>query len=178
MDKQTVSQNRPDFFYSEMLLRQHPWLKNQLEEEEYPIAVSYRKPEKLFGFSLLLIGCVIMLDPVFHVNSFGGIFPVLLLVLLGAAIIYIGAWSLFFSKRSYVLVTSERLIWQKINLLGQPGKRISIPRTEIQRARFLKSTVMFRINRSDGDISISTNDGKTIVIPSVLEAENILGALR
>ena len=45
MIKKRDSQNRPEQYYSEMLLRQYPWLKDKLKNEEYPIAFSHRKPE-------------------------------------------------------------------------------------------------------------------------------------
>ena len=161
-----------------MLLRQHPWIGGLLREEEYPVAISYRKPENLFGGSLLFVGCFVFLDTLLHLRAFGGIFPALALLLAGIAAAYGGVWAIFFAKRSYVLVTSERLVYQKINLFGQPGRQISLPRSEIQRVRFLKSTVMYRISRSDGGISVATKNGTTLLIPSVRDAETILGALR
>lgn len=178
MEKKTTPQSRPERYYSEMLLRQNPWLKDLLEGEEYPVALSYRKPEKLFGITLLFIGCCVALDTLLHLKAFGGVFPGFLLTLAGAVMIYGGVWTLFLAKRSYILVTSERVVYQKINLLGQPDKVISIPRSEIKRVKFLKSTVMYRITRSDGGISIAMKGGKTIFISSVRDAETILGALR
>lgn len=177
VENQITPQGRPGRNYSEMLLRQHPWLKDQLSGAEYPVAISYRKPETLFGAALVFIGCFVVLDTLFHLDAFGGVLQGLLLVLAGTVTIYSGVWALFFVKRSYVLVTSERMVYQKINLLGQPGKAICVPRSQIQRARFLKSTVMYRVKRNDGGISIVLKNGKTILISSVRDAESILGAL-
>lgn len=163
-------------YYSQMLLRQHPWLRERMEGGEYPTAISYRKPETLSGAALLFIGGFAVVDTLG--NAFGGLWQSLLVILLGAGAIYGGVWTLWFAKRSYVLVTSQRVVYQKVDPLGRPGKVICIPREEIQRARFLKSTVMYRVGRSDGGISISLTNGKTILIPSLRDAENILGALR
>lgn len=178
VENNMTPQNESQLYYSQMLLRQHPWLKGQLKGTEYPVAISYRKPENLFGTALVFIGGFTAVDALLHVEAFGGIWPVLALILAGILMVYGGAWVLCFAKRSYVLVTSERIVYQKTDLLGRPGKVISVPRSEIQGARFLKSTVMFRAARNDGGISIAMKDGKTILISSLKEAENILGALR
>lgn len=161
-----------------MLLRQYPWLKNQMADAEYPISLSFRKPELLFGSAVLFVGCFILLDTLLHLKFFGGLFPGLLLILIGSAMIYAGVWALCFVKKGYVFVTSQRIAYQKVDLLGRPGKILTLPRSEIQSARFLKGTVMYFIKRSDGDISITTKSGKTILISGVRDAENILGALR
>lgn len=178
METTSAPQEDSGLYYSKMLLRQNPWLEELLKEGEAPVAISYRKPENLFGGSLLFIGCFVFLDTLLHLSAFGGAFPALALLLAGIAAAYVGVWAILFAKRSYVLVTSERLVYQKINLLGRPGRQISLPRSEIQRVRFLKSTVMYRINRSDGGISVAAKDGSTLLIPSVRDAETILGALR
>ena len=71
MIKKRDSQNRPEQYYSEMLLRQYPWLKDKLKNEEYPIAFSHRKPETLLGLSLVFIGLFVVFDTLFHTASFG-----------------------------------------------------------------------------------------------------------
>ena len=76
------------------------------------------------------------------------------------------------------MVTSERVLHQKTNWIGQPGKEVSISRNEIRRVRFLKSTVMYRVGRSDGGIALEMKNGRTVFISSVLHGENIFDALR
>lgn len=97
---------------------------------------------------------------------------------IGAALFYGGLWAICFAKRSYILVTSERVLHQKTNWIGQPGKEVSISRNEIRRVRFLKSTVMYRVGRSDGGIALEMKNGRTVFISSVLHGENIFDALR
>lgn len=176
MEEKRESQDKR--YYSEMLLRQHPWLKDALEEEEYPIAFSYRKPENLLGLSLIFIGSFAVIDTLVHLTALDSIGVGILIILAGAALLYGGFWAIYFAKRSYVLVTAERVLYQKINLIGRPGKTVSIPRSEIKRARFLKSTVMYLAKRGDGGISILMKNGKTVFISSVVSGENILGALQ
>ena len=178
MIKKRDSQNRPEQYYSEMLLRQYPWLKDKLKNEEYPIAFSHRKPETLLGLSLVFIGLFVVFDTLFHTASFGNALFVILSVFIGAALFYGGLWAICFAKRSYILVTSERVLHQKTNWIGQPGKEVSISRNEIRRVRFLKSTVMYRVGRSDGGIAIEMKNGRTVFISSVLHGENIFDALR
>lgn len=178
MNEKHTSLYQAERYYSDMLLRQYPWLKNQMADAEYPVSLSFRKPELLFGSSALFVGCFILLDTLLHMKAFGGLFPGLLLILIGSAMIYAGVWAIFFVKKGYVFVTSQRIEYQKVDLLGRPGKTLILPRSEIQSARFLKGTVMYFIKRCDGDISITTKSGKTILIPGVRDAENILGALR
>ncbi len=178
MDAKFPTQHEPELSYSKMLLRQNPWLKTILQKEETPIALSFRAPEWLFGCCLIFIGSFTILDILLHPRAFGNILLTLLLILLGAAVNYSGLWTILFSKRSYVLVTSQRIVYQKVNLLGRQGKQLSILRGDIQRVRFLKSTVMYRIRRSDGGIAILLKNGKTVFISNLRDAENILGAMR
>ena len=151
MIKKRDSQNRPEQYYSEMLLRQYPWLKDKLKNEEYPITFSHRKPETLLGLSLVFIGLFVVFDTLFHMASFGN--------------------ALF-------VILSVRVLHQKTNWIGQPGKEVSISRNEIRRVRFLKSTVMYRVGRSDGGIALEMKNGRTVFISSVLHGENIFDALR
>ena len=161
-----------------MLLRQYPWLKDKLKNEEYPIAFSHRKPETLLGLSLVFIGLFVIVDTLFHTASFGNALLVILSVFIGAALFYGGLWAICFAKRSYILVTSERVLHQKTNWIGRSGKEVSISRNEIRRVRFLKSTVMYRVGRSDGGIALEMKNGRTVFISSVLHGENIFEALR
>ena len=165
-------------YYSQMLLRQHPWLSSILKESELPVALSYRKPEKPLGFALLFIGCFVVLEALLHPVAFGGMFPRLILIFIGAIMIYTAFWALHLVTRSYVLVTTERLIYQKASFLRKPGKMIILPRYDIQQVRFLKGTVMYYAKRSDGDILVITRNRKSILISGVRDAENILESLR
>lgn len=178
MVEKNEPQSSSEHYYSEMLLRQNPWLKDKLEGEEYPIAFSYGKPENPLGLSLIFIGSFVVIDMLLHLPAPGSVWFAIPAIFAGAALIYGGFWTIHFAKRAYILVTSKRVVYQKINLAGRPGRTISIPRSEIKRVRFLKSTVMYRVKRGDGGISISTKNGKTIFISSVLNGENVLGALR
>lgn len=173
-----TSQTGTGRYYSGMLLRQHPWLKERLQGEEYPVAFSYRKPELAAGISLAFIGGFAILDALFHLPAFGIAWIGLLVMAGGAALLYGGVWALCFAGRAYLLVTSERVVYQKVDLLGRPGRQISIPRGEIRRVRFLKSTVMYRMGRSDGGIAMLLKNGRTVSVSNVRDAENIFGALR
>ena len=176
--ERSAPQKGPEHYYSQMLLRQYPWLREKLRNGEFPLALSYKKPETLLGFSLVFIGSFLVLDTLFHLTAFGGVLPGLVALLTGAALLYGGLWALCFAKRSYLLVTSERVLYQKIDLLGRPGKTVVLPRSEIKRARFLKSTVLYRAGRGDGAISLEMKNGTSVFIASVRQGENILGALR
>lgn len=178
MEEKKGPQSRAERYHSEMLLRQFPFLKDHLKNEEYPLAFSYRKPENLFGLSLVFIGLFTGSDALLHLSSFGSVFFGMLVLLAGAALLYGGFWAIFFAKRSYVLVTSKRVVYQKTDLAGRPGEVVSLPRSEIKRVRFLKSTVMYRAGRGDGGVSLETKSGKTLLLPSMLQGENIFGALR
>lgn len=163
-------------FYAEMLLRQHPWLKEHLTEQELPLAFSYRKPETLTGISLLFIGAVGTVDTLLHFTGLGGILPGVLLLLACAVSGYAGIWFLRFARRSYVLVTSEKVVYRKTDFLGRPGKTVLIPRSRIKRVRLLKSTVMYRGAQGDGVISITMENGKTAALPRLTDGEAVLGA--
>lgn len=131
-----------------------------------------------WGFLLCLSDLFVVFDTLFHTASFGNALFVILSVFIGAALFYGGLWAICFAKRSYILVTSERVLHQKTNWIGQPGKEVSISRNEIRRVRFLKSTVMYRVGRSDGGIALEMKNGRTVFISSVLHGENIFDALR
>lgn len=178
VEENKQAQSRPERYYSEMLLRQYPWLKDKLEGEEYPTAFSFRKPEKLLGVSLIFIGAFVVIDTLLHPAAFGSMLPALFLLLAGGVLLYGGLWAVCFAKRSYVLVTSKRVVYQKIALTGRPGKADAVPRSEIKRVRFLKSTVMYRAGRGDGGISLELKNGATIFISSVLQGEDVFAALR
>lgn len=178
MEVQNQALNGSRNAYAAMLLRQYPWLRGRLREAEVPVAISWRKPETLFGISLLFIGAFTAADMLLHLGAFGSVWVGLLLAAAGLALAYGGVWALFFAGRAYVLVTSERVIYQKAGPLGRGGKSVAMARAEIRRARLLKSTVMYRILREDGGIALTTRDGHTLFIPSVRDGEAILDALR
>lgn len=165
-------------YYSEMLLRQHPWLRGVLQGQEYPIAFSYRKPENLLGLSLAFVGMFVVTDTVLHLTRFDSILLGALFMLVGCILLYAAFWAMCFAKRAYILVTSERVVYQKMNLLGKPGRAIAVARNDISRVRFLKSTVMYRMGRHDGGISIQMKNGRSIFVSGVCDGENIFGALR
>lgn len=176
MGKKRAAREESGRSHCEMLLRQYPWLNDRLEGEEIPIALSHRKPERLFGGALLFIGGFALVDTLLHLSAFG-VLSSLMILLVGTAMAYAGIWVLCFASRGYVLVTSRRVVYQKVDLLGRPGKALSISRGEILRARFMKSTVMYRADRSDGGVCLSLKNGKTLVLPSLCDAETILDAL-
>ena len=168
---------QPASHFSNMLLRQFPWIRKHLQPGEFPLALSYQKAEILPGVSLLLIGAVVLLDSLLHPAAFGHPLLVVPVVLAGAVLLYSGIWLLLFAKRTYVLVTSHRLIYQKMDLLGKPGRSITILRSDIKRASFLKSTVMYLIRRGDGAVSLTLQSGKTYLLPNLVEGERICSAL-
>lgn len=178
MEEKEVSQARSEKLYSEMLLRQYPWLKGKMEEGEHPVAISYRKPDYLRGLSLAFIGLLVIVDTALHLTAYGGILPGTGIILVGTVLLWVGVWFLFFAKRSFILVTSERVLHQTINWMGKPGKERSIPRSQIKNVRLLKRTVMYRGGRSDGDISIELQSGRHLIVSSVHHGKNILDALQ
>lgn len=178
MDNGKDFSHRSEQFYSDMLLRQNPWMKDKLEEGEYPSFISYRTPEKLLGGSLIFIGTFAAIDTLLHLSAFGNILVGIAVALSGVMLLYGGFWAVYFTRRSYMLVTSKRVIYQKINIFGGSGKEYRILRSDIKRVRFYKSTVMYRVRRGDGGISILMNNGKSIFISSVEKAEIIIESLR
>ena len=178
VEEKRAPQGAAEHAYAEMLLRQHPWLRDELSEGESPEAFSYRKPESLTGVFLTGIGLFVIADTLLHLSAFGGVLTGALIALAGAAIFYGGIWILRFAGRAWVLVTPERLLYRHIDLFGKPGRTLTIPRAEIRSARFLKSTVMYRITRSDGEILVTRKSGKTVLLPVLRDGEAVLEALR
>ncbi len=171
----------PGSSYSRMLLRQHPWLSGLLQEGETLIAFSYREPETLPGISLLFVGVAALGDFALHPEAFGGMLPGAFVILAGALLSAGGVWAVCFAKRSYTLVTSRRILYQKINLLGRPGKTVCIPRGQVRSARYLKSMVMYRGAGSSGSVLLvlqNEQNGGRLLIPGMQDGENIFDALR
>ena len=164
--------------YADMLMRRNPQMAALLQSGEYPIAFSRRKPDYLFGVCMCFIGIFAAADTLVHPNTFGNVFYVLAVMLAGAVCVWFGIRALYLTKNTYIAVTDRRIIIQNIDLLGRPRKAESIPRSEIKRARLLKSTVMYRIRREDGAVSFTLQSGRTVVVSGVQDGEGILSALR
>lgn len=178
MDDKKDIPHRSGQSYSDMILRQNPWMKDKLEEGEYPCFLSYRTPEKLLGGSLMFIGAFAAINTLLHLSAFGNLLVGIVVALAGVILLYGGFWEIYFARCSYILVTSKRIIYQKINIFGGYGKEYRLLRSDIKRVRFFKSTVMYRVRRDDGGVSILMNNGKSIFISSVEKAESIIESLR
>ena len=161
-----------------MLLRQYPWIKDMLADKDMPIALSFRKPQLLFGVSLIFIGSVLLIDALIHLLPFSNTLFYITTGFIGTLALYRGIWELKFSRRSYILVTKNNVIYQKISLIGKSGNIINISRSDIKRAHLLKSTVMYLIRRSDGSICLSLKDGKKIFIDNIRDGETICEAVQ
>lgn len=171
-------QNESHNYYAQMLMRQNPWMKDDLQPGEIPLALSHRKPEYLSGVSMGFIGLFVIADILLHARAIGNIPYLLALLPVGAVLIYCSIRTLFFVSRSSVLVTDRRIILKEPDLLGRTSKEKIIPRSEIRRARLLKSTVMYFVRREDGAIALDLKNGKTVVIPDVQNGEAVLSVLR
>ena len=165
-------------YHSDMLLRQYPWIKDMLADKDMPIALSFRKPQLLFGVSLIFIGSVLLIDALIHLLPFSNTLFYITTGFIGTLALYRGIWELKFSRRSYILVTKNNVIYQKISLIGKSGNIINISRSDIKRAHLLKSTVMYLIRRSDGSICLSLKDGKKIFIDNIRDGETICEAVQ
>lgn len=165
-------------YHSGMLLRQYPWIKDMLADKDMPIALSFRKPQLLFGVSLIFIGSVLLIDALINLLPFSNTFFYIATGFLGTLALYRGIWELKFSRRSYILVTKDNVIYQKISLTGKIGNTITISRSDIKRAHLLKSTVMYLIRRSDGSICLSLKNGKKVFIDNIKDGETICEAVQ
>ena len=97
-----------------MLLRQYPWIKDILADKDMPIALSFRKPQLLFGVSLIFIGSVLLIDALIHLLPFSNILFYMITCFLGILAFYRGIWELKFARRSYVLVTKNNVIYSAV----------------------------------------------------------------
>ena len=163
--------------YSDMLVRQHPFIRELLRADERPIAFSYRNAEVFHGVFILLLGVFCALDPVIQFAGFPA-WAAAAAALIGAALIWLGVWLIWFRKRSYVLVTTRRVLCRGVNPFGKPGRLREIDRADIQRVRWLKSTVMYRIGRKDGAIALTLKNGGSVVLSGVREAETVFTSIR
>lgn len=178
MNSEAISQGIwSETAYAEMLLRQHPWMRALLHAEEKPLGFSYRNAEVMHGGFAALLGAFCVVDAVLQFQGFPAALAVLV-ILIGIALLWAGVWLLCFRKRSYIIVTNERVLWRKINAFGKDGKLVEISRADIQRVRYLKSTVMYRIRRKDGAVALYLKNGKTVVISGVRDGETIFTSIR
>ena len=165
-------------YHSSMLLRQYPWIKDILADKDMPIALSFRKPQLLFGVSLIFIGSVLLIDALIHLLPFSNILFYMLTGFLGILAFYRGIWELKFARRSYILVTKNNVIYQMISFTGKIGNTVTISRADIKYAHLLKSTVMYLIRRSDGSICLSLKNGKKVFIDNIGDGESICEAIQ
>lgn len=168
---------RSEKAHGEMLLRQYPWMKELLQADEIPQAVSFQNADLFHGIIIVFLGIFCVVSPVLRLKGYGPL-PAMLLILAGIALIWLGIWLICFRKRGYMIVTQRRVLHRKINLFGRDGKLLEIDRRSIVRVRFLKSTVMYRIGRADGAIAITLDQNKTIVIPDLRDGEKTFSSLR
>lgn len=177
MENKDYSNKETTKYSEDLIIRQHAWLKEKLRDSESVREFSYRKSALLAGISFIFIGVVTLLD--MCTNFFSrSIF--ILLASLGASLIllYIGFWLVQCTKKEYVFVTTQRLVYQKVNILGRYGREISIPLSDISKARLYKSTVMFRAKSISGDIVLTLKNGKKQLISNLNAGEHILEAIK
>ena len=147
--------------------------KQLIEESETLLEYSHGRPRVLLGGGSLAMGCIIGADAVRYllVSRWG------VPVLLGAlALAYLGVRCLFFQAREFVCVTDKRVLYQKTDWCGRPGRLSVFLMGEIAGVRLCRSSVMFGKGQS-GEIILELRGGKSCMLPFLQNGEHIMEAI-
>lgn len=149
-------------------------LEHLLHPQEEVIELSERRPRLPTGIACMVVGIPLLIDPLhqmFATPAFVAEF------LLGLLLLYLGVRLTILSRRAYLAVTNERVLYRAIDLLGRRGRTLSIPLEEITGARLCKTATMYR-QRYAGEILLTLRNHKRRLLPSLQNGQFILDAIR
>jgi hypothetical protein len=163
---------------SGLLGRKYPHIREKLEKDEILLVVSTRNPQLVSGLLCFALGAFMLLyTPSLFVFD---TLLTLILLLTVAAFIWTGIRLTKLVKREYMFVTNSRVVHQKTDLLGRVTVRsITIPLAEISRLHLYRSAIMLRgFNSTNGDLAIKKKNGKSHLIPSLTNSEDVAEILK
>ena len=158
---------------AELLERQFPHVKAQLQDGEAIRAVAQRKAHYVTGAFCIIIGVLFAMQLVMFFLKTKPLLAIVLLLLF-SALIWIGVLLVIFIKKEYVFVTDRRIAHHRINLLGQLNEYpLSIPFSEINGIHLYKNKIMTRQAENGlGDILIKMKN-KTYLVPTVMDGSGL-----
>ena len=170
-----VNIDKSDVVLAEHLESMYPYVKSQLTDGEKLLAYSGRKPLYASGGFCIAVGVYIIIHIVLALQLLVTQWAILA-ILLSGVMVYIGIWAILFLGREYVFITGDRIVHQKVNLLGRlKDLPCSIQISDISGVRHYKKLVMFSAytKTKSGDIIIKTNNGITYVIPTLKDSISV-----
>lgn len=98
-------------------------------------------------------------------------------MLLGAlALAYFGVRCLFLQSREFVCVTDKRVLCQKIDWRGRPGRLSVFSMGDISGVKLCRSSVIFG-NKKSGEIILQLHGGKSCMLPFLQNGEYVMEAI-
>ena len=146
-----------------------------LRETERFVEHSGRKPRIVIGVICCGIGLWAVLEPVLFLFRYS---ELVVSFIIGLMLLYAAMWILLISRREYVCVTNERLIYQKVNLVGKSGRTLSFRLQDIGKARLGRSMLSYRQTEQSGHVVLIMRSGKVRVLPCLINGMFIVEALR
>ena len=146
-----------------------------LRETECFVEHSGRKPRTVIGVIFCGIGLWAVFEPVLLLFRYS---ELVVSFIIGLILLYAAMWILLISRREYVCVTNERLIYQKVNLIGKSGKTLSFQLQDISKARLGRSMTSYRQKEQSGHVVLIMTSGKVRVLPCLKNGMFIVEAIR
>ncbi len=143
-------------------------IQERLKDGECIKEYSALQPRWLSGSICALAGAAIAADSLLHPSGAG-----IALVVLGAALLYLGLRLTVLRKNAYVCVTDQRVLYRKVNWYGGPGRLREIPIAELEAAGLCRTTVMFGARKS-GEGILRLKSGKERLLPLMQNAEYVI----
>ena len=174
-----VNIDKSDVILVEHLEKMYPHVKRQLTDGEKLLAYSWRKPLYASGGFCIAVGVYIIIHVVLALQLLVTQW-VILVILLSGIMVYIGIWAIFLLGREYVFITGDRIVHQKVSLLGRLRETpFSILISDISGVRHYKKLVMLSAftKTQSGDIIIKTKKGTTCVIPTLKDCTTVFEKL-
>ena len=160
------------------LEKDFPAAKEHLDHGEILLAVSKRLPQYVTGIFCVLVG-------VFFIGQITAHFllkyplPAVPALLISILLVWLGLWFVFLAKCEYVFVTDQRIVHQKINMLGKARRRpFAVSLSDIQSAHLYRNRIMlFADNGTGGDILLRKKSGGTYLVPTLSDGVTVAEAL-
>jgi len=124
--------------------------------------ISFCQPRTMYGTILAASGVAMAVDTAPYALKNPGLTAY---VVLGAALAWAGVWLLNLCRNSWVAVTSQRVLVQRVNALGRPGRRQEYPLQEVEGSRLCKPTVSFKSKSNSGTVLIALKSGQSRQLP-------------
>ena len=155
----------------------NPEIAELLHASESIVEYSSRKPRFLIGVLWMILGLWIVLESMFHAIPNPSL-ELVALIIAGLLFLYASVWVLIFSKREYVCVTNERVLYRKTNFVGKQGRIVSFPLQEITKARLCRITILFRQKQQTGHILLVIRNRRKYILPYLDNGMFIVEAIR